>query len=165
MRFLFPVLPVFLALAVNGVARLIRMLPSPSCYGASGAVAIAVTALFLLEYGRMDWDQIQPSFLDEDFAGVTSFLSEHTQPADTILFRKPRVIPLLAHRRALCYALQTGLGDFVQQVQPNYIIVTRWPSGIFISDAIFLWPYLREHNDSIRLVYENAAFRIYQAPH
>jgi hypothetical protein len=168
-RFLFPVVPVYFALAIGALERLLCSAPSLSLIRSAplrtavttAALSSAAVAGFYTAYEGLNRQPIPEGFLDPDFIQVTGFLRGQTQPPDTILFRKPRLLTLLTRRRALTYAATPGLGDFVHDVRPNYIVVTESPEVGLPSDERFLWPYIREHQDELRLVYRNPEFRVY----
>jgi hypothetical protein len=168
-RFLFPIFPIFIALAVGALERLLHGAVSHWTIrgGSLGrpVAGIAVTTAVLIAFGAAyagsSHEPIREGFLDPDFVRLTEFLRSQTQPLDTILFRKPRWLTLLTLRRALTYAPVQGLGEFVHGVQPNYLVVTESPQVGLASDEQFLWPYIREHEAALRLVYRNAEFRVY----
>ena len=173
-RFLFPVFPIYLALALGALEGLLGLAASHwSMLAAakSSAITVALTSAAVVCFGAayffgaaylgLDREPIREGFLDPDFVQVAAFLRDQTQPADTILFRKPRLLALETRRHALTYALAPGLGDFVQDVRPSYIVVTESPQVGLASDEQFLWPYIRNHEDALRLVYRNSEFRVY----
>ena len=164
-RFLFPVFPIYLALALGALEGLAASRWSMLAAGKRTATTAAVTSAAVVCFGAaylgLDREPIREGFLDPDFVQVAAFLRDQTQPADIILFRKPRLLALETRRHAFTYALEPGLGDFVQEVRPNYIVVTESAQVGLASDEQFLWPYIRNHEDALRLVYRNSEFRVY----
>jgi len=161
-RFLLPVFPIYVALAVEVAGRLIRRLRSPARVAVAAALLAALGIGYSAQYAALDWGPIRESFLDDDFLQVADFVRSHTSESDVFLFRKPRVLPLLTGRRAATYAMQPGLGEFVRGLHPDYLVAVNAPAGIFASDADYLWPFIKAHAQSLQLAYRNSTYSIYR---
>jgi len=161
-RFLFPVFPLYVAFVVSAAQDAIRALPGWRSWVAVGATCALAAFAYLAQYRSMPWGEIPDGFTGPRFMSVVCFLQQHTDPSDIILFRKPRVLPLLAGRRATTYAHVRGLGGFVHKVQPRYVVASYSSAGNFASDAQYLWPFLQAQGANAQLVYQNDAYAVYR---
>jgi 4-amino-4-deoxy-L-arabinose transferase-like glycosyltransferase len=161
-RFLFPLYPLCVALAIEGIGLLLRKLPARIGIALALTLAAAWGLAAVAEYRVLNWGPIRESFLDQDFLRLTDFVNRNGRQTDILLFRKPRMLCLLTGRRAATYAHTPGLGEFVHTLPVSYVIAANSPAGTFSSDANFLWPYIEAHAGSLQLAYRNSGYSVYR---
>ena len=161
-RFLFPLFPLCMALAIEGIGHLCRKLPGRIGMAVAGILVAAWGLGAAAEYRVLNWGAIRESFFDRDFLRVTDFVNHDTRESDILLFRKPRMLCLLTGHRAATYAHAPGLGEFVRRLPVKYIVAANEPAGTFVSDAEFLWPFINSHAHSLQLAYRNSGYSVYR---
>jgi len=162
-RFLFPVFPFYVAFVLCGVKAFVSLLPSRVARLLTVSAVVALLAYAdVAQYRTREWGVIRWGCTDPEFLRSLAFIRTQTAPTDVILFRKPRLIPLLAGRRAMTYAHRPGLGGFVHAARPRYVLAPFRSAGTFASDAEFLWPFLRSLGANGQLVYSNGGYAVYR---
>lgn len=157
-RFLFPLLPVYVALSLRGLS-MGNAVPRAVSYG----ILVLVFVGYAAEYRRMDFGPLHDGLGDRDFVQATGFIRNQTRADEVVLFRKPRVLTLLTGRKAATYAYEPGLGRFIENLRPGIIVAsTSAGDSTFASDAEFLWPFLRAYPDRLELIYSNAGYRVFR---
>jgi 4-amino-4-deoxy-L-arabinose transferase-like glycosyltransferase len=160
-RFIFPILPLFIYFAFQGVNILIGLLPKD--YLSFGRVAVsllwlALAGIFILNSGArarnnlLDNRQINgpfESYSDEVFR----YLENETQPDSVIIFFKPRAMRLFTERDSImileCENLT--LGDYV-------VLHKNWEYSQILPKDI------PDCNLSLTNIFENRKYIVYEVP-
>ena len=153
LRFLIPLLPLFLFYAVQGMQRL-------------GKVAtVMVCALLLVGYGLRyrteNFSVIPESIGRDDFVAMCTHVQANTQPTDRMVFNRARTLSLFTDRPASPYhqpANPDDLWKYFKDQNIRYVIV----SSLFEKDRNVLEPVIRLHQAELDLKYQNLEFQVYR---
>jgi 4-amino-4-deoxy-L-arabinose transferase-like glycosyltransferase len=160
LRFLFPVVPYIVYLAVLGLTRLSARLPR--------RIALAALAGF----GMVTGFSYARTYRDPTFAavreldGLASFndlcrsVRASTSPTDVFICRRPRALSLFTERSAGVYTTTTDadLWRFIDNIHATHILC----SPIFENDRQFLIPFVRKYGANLELTYKNSDFELYR---
>lgn len=157
MRFLLPLLPVYVLCLWTGAARIHRHGP-----------AVIATAFLLVSAGyywfrqapALDTGVTQPAF--QDLAQKIQQLSE---PGDSFLFRKPRALALMANRPAAVYNSTSNEAQFwklIEQLHIRYIVQADLPEEDFRTDQEILGPILTARPQAFPIEYSNGRFTLFR---
>jgi hypothetical protein len=162
-RFLYPVIPIYVGLALKGAEDISARIPARLATAAGCSALAMVSLCYAAQYRQLDWGPIPGSVLDEDFVQVADFIGSHTADNEVLLFRKPRFLALLTGRKAATYAHVPGLGSFVRNLRPGIIVAaTSSGDGSFASDGAFLWPFLRARAGSLQVIYTTPGYSVFR---
>jgi hypothetical protein len=153
LRYLIPLLPLFLFYACRGLERL------------AGAATIVICSLllvgYLLQYRAQNFSVIAEANGRETFVAMCSFVNSNTMPTDRIVFNRARSLSLFADRPASPYhqpANPNDLWKYFNDQGIRYVII----SSLFEKDRNVLAPVLERHKTELDLKYRNAEFMVYQ---
>ena len=160
-RFVYPILPIFIYFAFQGINALIGKLPEisrPPGMGLSYLLWIALSGIFLFSSGTRAVSNLQKdrkingpfdSFSDEVFR----FIQNETPPDSVIIFFKPRAMRLFTDRDSImvleCESLLKG--DYFTQHK-------NWEYSQILPDEIDIC------NLPLKTVFENQRFIVYEIP-
>ena len=160
-RFLLPIIPIYLAFTLVGLAHI-----SARLQGVTLAILIVIVgAAYFTGYRRAEFGRITESIGSEPFKQMCDFIRHSTAPDDVLVFNRARLITLVTGRRAAIYRLYGTAEDYASQaadlerLRANYLIVG---SGVFAADRQFLVPFRQRWYDGRRPVYQNAQFEVYR---
>lgn len=158
-RFIFPILPIYILYAKKGTAYL---------YGTRtqvqrAAMAVSFTLIFLLFGSTMYVDALHPYLKNAankaDDIQAFQYIKQHIDSNDIVLFSKPRLLSLQTNRRAVNIAWQRGFDvnkKFLDSLGVNLML---WRDGV--SE-----PYFREYlfatNAAIDSVTVNESYTLYK---
>jgi len=160
-RFVYPILPIFVYFAFQGINTTIRNLPEsyrPLGTGVSYLLWIILAGIFLFNSGARAYSNLQndrningpfDSFSDEVFR----FIQNKTPSDSVIIFFKPRAMRLFTGRDSImvleCESLLKG--DYFAQHK-------NWEYSQILPDEI------EACNLSLKTVFENRRFIVYEIP-
>jgi len=160
-RFVYPILPIFIYFAFQGINAAIRKLPKnyrPSGMGMSYLLWIALAGIFLFSSGTRAYLNLQndrkingpfDSFSDEVFR----FIQNETPPDSVIIFFKPRAMRLFTDHDSImvleCESLLKG--DYFAQHK-------NWEYSQILPDEIDAC------NLDLKTVFENQRFIVFEIP-
>lgn len=162
-RYLLPIIPLYVFYVMEGVRvvssrfrpEVRRVLPWAFFAAALGCFASMYTTV---ELGHIDGP------LDAKAQEMLAYVETESGPSDVFLFEKPRLVGLLAHRKA---AIPTRVEDprddesalqFYRSIGATYVITTN----SLPSDQEYLKPFLSRNPDWAREAWSNDAFQLWE---
>ena len=176
MRYLVPVLPIVLFLALDGALRL-----AGEGRRRLGVVGLPVAALVLTYAGA--YASMQPAAPEDALARPTTvelldWVREHTDEHDVIVFRKPRLMTLATGRPALVYPERAVYGELpaaellrhLQAVGARVLALKHSPRRVVgpyntldFTDGDFLREFVEPRPERFRPVFRNDDFAVFLA--
>jgi len=160
-RFIFPILPIFIYFAFQGVNTVIELLPKnyqSFSRTTTSLLWVALAGIFLFSSGTRAYSNLQndrkingpfDSYSDDVF----NYVRTETSPDSVIVFFKPRAMRLFTNRDSImvleCENLM--LGDYV-------VLHKNWEYSQILPDD------LPECNLPLKNVFENQRFVVYETP-
>jgi hypothetical protein len=160
-RFIFPVLPIFIYFVFQGINAVVEMLPEGYYTLSKGVVYLlwlVLAGIFLFNSGTRAYSNLQnnrkingpfDSYSDEVF----NYIRTETPPDSVIVFFKPRAMRLFSDRDSImvleCESLLKG--DYFAQHK-------NWEYSQILPDEI------EACNLSLETVFENQRFIVYEVP-
>lgn len=160
-RYLFPVIPIYLLYALAGLralplwrdeaarTRALRLL--------MGVIAVSYAGRYTtLEYGPLREGIARPEAVE-----LFDDIKRRTPPDAVVVFAKPRALSLFTGRRAAPYHWtegDEGLLRYMGEIGAGYAIT----GPVFYWDTEFFRPFLERHPTRFQPVYANATFTMYR---
>jgi hypothetical protein len=162
-RFLFPLIPVYLFYALLGFRDFTLRLGRVPGHAALILFLLLAGISYATEYRRANFGTIPETVGRASFVSLCRYIDGNTAPADIFVFRRPRALSLFADRPAGVYNLNAqaqpdGQWKYFQRIGAKYIVI----SGLFPDDAEFLGPALQQHAAWVSRVYQNSDFTVYR---
>ena len=164
LRFLLPVIPLYLFYTFEGVRKLgsakFRWIEKTVFIG----LMLAILTSYIGAFTKMDFGPIREGPFKKQSLELFAYVKSQTEKDGVFIFRKPRVFYLLAERRASVYHLAAdgALWDFMTNIRASYLIVSR----VLEDDQEFLRPFIERNRDKFDEVYGNSDFTVYKIkPH
>jgi hypothetical protein len=176
MRYLLPVLPVFLLSVFRGA----RVLAGSSAARRTGLTVTAAAAI-LLSYGgayaHLEYGPLADGLDDPETVEAFDWVVRHTTPEDTVIFRKSRALTLATGRPSICYPEIYKYGELSDEEQWRHFQAVgavafvmkhspEDPSNMFRmlahSDRAFVERFVERYPDQLVEVLRNDDFTIYQ---
>jgi hypothetical protein len=159
-RYLFPLLPFFVYMALSGVQRLTAHWRRSYALAALSGLVLLVGFSYLVTYRQTDFGPIAESDGSASFAALCRTVRTDTSPRDVFIYRRARALSLFTERPAAAY--QTGddgaLWAYMRSVHAAYLITGEQ----FVNDREFLIPFVEKYAASLQLVYHNSDFGLYR---
>ena len=161
LRFLIPVTPLYFYYAIEGWRQLTGKLPARARMAATIAICVVVAGVYLSRYSTLDRAPLSPNVTDTSADGLFSFIRDHTDATDTLVFAKPRIVALYTGRR--CAATIPGADDetlltFITDIRASHLIAAKW-SGLAYQT---LTPFVGRHHELFEPVYHNEDYEVYR---
>lgn len=164
MRFLLPLLPLYLSYAFIGMANLRNFWEKRAERLVAAAVLAATALLYVAFYSKQNYETIRETTGLKTFNELCRYLRSNTTSNDVFVFYRARALSLFADRPASVYFLD-GTPDlydeqwnYVRKIKARYIIY----SPLFETDRDFLRPVLARHAAETEAVYKNPDFTVFQ---
>jgi hypothetical protein len=158
-RFIFPLLPIFIYFSFQGIRTVVEKLPEKhQQFGGKISISfwLVIVAVFLFNSGTQAYTNLKEgrkingpfdSYSDDMF----NFIKAETPPESVIVFFKPRAMRLFTDRDSImvleCDRLK--LGDYI-------VLHKTWEYSQILPDKI------QDCKQSIELVFENRRFLVYE---
>jgi hypothetical protein len=152
-RFLIPLVPLYVLYAVRGMQRLGRL--------ATVSVGIALLVGYLADYRTENFDTIPEANGRPTFVEMCSYLRENTLPDDRVAFNRARSLSLFTDRAASAYQQTSNPDDLWRYWKDQgirYVVV----SGLFEKDKRIVAPTIDLHSADVELRYANHDFKVYR---
>lgn len=163
-RFLFPLIPVCVFLALLGLSRLTARLARRYSVSALSALLLLVGIGYGTTYVNANYGPIPGMDGAATFNELCRTIRDNTSLQTRLIASRPRALALYTSRRASHYQT-TGDADlwrYIDQIHATHILT----SEIFEQDRAFLIPFVQRYSSALPLVYQNADFKLYQVrPH
>lgn len=164
MRFLLPVLPLYLAYALLGILNISgRWKP----HGTRVALVVLLTIaglLYIGSYRKQNYGTIRETVGLPSFNALCYYIRHNAGPNDTFVFYRARALTLFTDRPASVYfldgtpALYNEQWNYLKRINAKYVIY----SDLFKPDKDFLRPVLANHAGQLQPVYRNSDFIIFR---
>jgi len=168
LRFLVPVVPLYLYYAIEGWRLLTGKLPARLNLAASIAICLVVAGIYVSRYATLNPGWKGPSVTDPSSDELFTFIRNYTDPSDTLVFAKPRVIALYTGRR--CAATRPKDDDepipkfdkellaFLAKINATHVIAAPWSQQAYMT----LTPFVRRYPWLFEPLYRNEGFEVYR---
>jgi 4-amino-4-deoxy-L-arabinose transferase-like glycosyltransferase len=160
-RYLMPLIPFEIFYLLVGIETISAWRGARVARLVTASLALSLAFSFVGAYGRASFGPVSGGIRTAGFAELVKYVETQTSPDDVIIFQNPRVLSLFTRHRAAAY-LRIGDGEAVwrsmQRLGARYVILSR----VFQEDTSYLAPVVRERQDRLDKVYENANFTLYR---
>ncbi|MBI4598445.1 MAG: glycosyltransferase family 39 protein [Candidatus Omnitrophica bacterium] len=160
-RYLFPVIPLYVAYALSGIRSLPWGRRNTTRRLATATVLIAIFASYAAAYTKVDYGPIKEGVAQRETVELFDYIRRDTDPSSVIVFAKPRVLSLYTGRRSAVYPLTSDgreIVAYLRRIGAAYVVA----SPIFFTDQSLLQPVLQRHAALFEPVYANAVFTMYR---
>ncbi|MBK8987830.1 MAG: hypothetical protein IPM39_17475 [Chloroflexi bacterium] len=158
-RFLIPVLPLYLFYVFAGVGQLAARLPGKWGGGLFWGVTAVIFLSSAARYTTLPFDAIPTGIGRAESVALFEYVRAETAETDVLIFRKPRVLALYTGRSsAIFHPEQSGEAEqwaFWREIAATHLIVANW-------DEAHWQQFIAEHQALLEPVYANADFRVYR---
>jgi hypothetical protein len=176
MRYLLPVLPVFLLCVFTG-ARLLAGTQPARRVGLMGAAAVLAGISYAGAYANLDYGPLQDGLTAQETVEVFDWVARNTASDETIIFKKSRALTLATGRPSIAYPEIYKYGELsdaelwrhFEAVGSVAFILKHTPpepSNMFRmlshSDEAFLERFVRQYPEELVEVLRNDDFAVYE---
>lgn len=162
LRFLLPLLPVYLFYMLLGLQRLSGLLPSRPVRRTALA-GLSVATLLIYGWGWSATRQQIALGSDGPFSApateMFTFIEQHAAPAEVVVFRRPRVLVLFSGHSATSYPRQPGVDwlAYFTETGVTSVVVDLAQAD----DAAWLSPFIARHPALFQQKFSNERFRVF----
>jgi hypothetical protein len=159
-RYLFPVLPLYLFYALAGLEEAARRwFPSAGSLPLK-VFLVAVAVTYATRYPSRTFGPLHEGIGTTETQAVFTYLRQQTAPDAVVVCAKPRAIALFTGRRAAVYHStegDEGLLRYFGRIGADYALV----NPIFFSDHEFFGPFIARHSTYFTEIFSNGTFHVY----
>lgn len=166
LRFLFPLVPLYLFYVFLGMRSVSRFL-APNHPGVErvlfAGVIIAVLGSYIGHYSKLDFGPIQNSVTNPDAQQLYDYIQTATDEKDVIICDKPRAMALFANRMAGIWHYTRDdeeLWQLFRRVNASYLIVG--PGSLKSYDLEYIEGFVERNRGHLQETYSNADFIVYR---
>jgi hypothetical protein len=160
LRYLLPVLPLFVAYACEGLRALPASWPRLRA-GAAAAALLAMVASYGAAYTRAEWGPFREGVTAPETVALFEFVRTRTRPDDVFLFQEPRALALYTGRRASAHQVEPSdehLWGYLRQIGATHLVVSpRCPASYAV-----LAPFVGRYADRLEEVFANEGYTVYR---
>ena len=166
LRFLFPLVPLYLFYVFLGLRRVPRFLAVNHLVVERflfAGIIIAVLGSYLGQYSKLDFGPIQNGVTKPDAQQFYDYIKTATGEKDVIICDKPRAMALFANRAAGIWHYTRDdeeLWQFFRRVNASYLIVG--PSSLKSYDLEYIQGFVERNRGRLQETYSNADFVVYR---
>jgi len=160
MRYLLPVIPLYLYYAVIGIQFVGVFIERRVLIVLLLIVAGGVGSIYLHDYREQNFVVIEDGISSPDAVAMFDYIRNSTQPGDLIIFRKPRVMALFTNRDSTIYPARGNaplLLEFLEVVEADYVV-----AGQFDSDQDMLIPVIDQYPERFSPMFSQGDFTVYR---
>lgn len=157
-RFLIPVIPLYLAYFLFGLRSVLASLPRPVRPSFCVLLIAAILATYGARYSTMDFGPIKEGIAKEESQELFRYVQEHTQKDAVLVFFKPRALALFTGRMSSSYhkpPQMEELLDYIWKINANYIIISP-------QDRDYLSRFIKTFPNHFQLEFANSDFILYR---
>jgi hypothetical protein len=161
MRYLIPLVPLYLFYALRGVLWLIQRAPRRFGVVISSALVSVVALIYTADYHTLDLHQFAFSTIQPEAQQLLTFIKTQTTQDDVIEFFAPRTLSLYTGRRSSQHSLvptRTDLSCYLGRVGITYVVTSPLVEDRALSD--FVW----SNRDCWSQPFSNSMFDVYRVP-
>jgi len=159
-RYILPVIPLFILLSVHGWLLLApRLLPSRTARHAGIALLAAIALAYATAYRSSSSGHIE-GVTEPEFTSLTHYIQQNTDPSGLIYFWNPRVLALYTGHQSASYAPSADPAanwTFFLSRHGRYIVLSKEND----QDSRHLAPLIEMHAERMQLVYDNPRYSLF----
>jgi hypothetical protein len=160
LRFMFPLIPLCVFLALLGLSRLTASLFRRYSLSALSAFLVLVAVGYATTYANTNYGPIKAMDGAATFNELCRTIRDNTSSQAILIASRPRAVALYTSRGASPYQIagDADLWRYMDQIHATHIVT----SEIFDQDRAFLIPFAQKYRSQLSLVYENPDFHLYE---
>jgi hypothetical protein len=161
-RFLMPVIPLYLLYALVGIKEIFRnreRVRRP----VFAALTAAIVLTYIGQYSKMEFGPIREGIVKSEAQQFFAYVREKTGVHDTFVFRKPRALTLFTGRSASAWhkpADDQALWDYFRKINATFLVLG--PGGIEQEDQEYLSRFIGRNGDLLEKTFSNVDFEVYR---
>lgn len=162
-RYLMPILPFYIMYLFSGFLKFISFFNLSIKY----SVTIGLTLIIFvnaLGFSEQQSDFTGPTSLSTKHDQLFEFISRHTNKADVVVTKEPRVLSFFTQRAASTYPDQINTPDwfmkYMRAIKAKYLVMS--PTLQNPRNKREIGWVLTHHADEVSLVFDNGTFKVYR---
>lgn len=162
LRFLMPVIPLYLLYALVGIKDLGRArekLAAPVL----AALMAAIVITYLGQYTKLDFGPIREGIDKAEAQQLFAYIRGNTAVDDTFIFRKPRALALFTGRNASSWHMPADdqeLWSYLQKINAGFVVLG--PKGLEPEDQAYLSGFIGRNSRRLEKAFSNMDFDVYR---
>jgi hypothetical protein len=160
-RYLFPVVPLYVFYALDGLRLAAERLRRGSAARAAAVLLALIAASYAARYTTLDFGPLPEGMARPETRELFAYLASHTPRESLIACAKPRATALFTGRRTTVYHWtegEEGMLRSLDEAGADYAVT----SPLFFSDQQWFQPMIDRHPDRFEEVYGTGGFRVYR---
>ncbi len=160
-RFVFPLIPLLAVYALEGLSLVLQGRPRTVRIAAISSAAIVVLAGYASRYTTLDLIRFEDGVHTAEARTLFDFITSSTDPADVIVFRKPRVMTLFTDRRAAVFhepESDAAMWAFLDGIDAAFLVVSE-------EDPPYWAGFVERQRDRLERVFGTPRFAVYATEH
>jgi hypothetical protein len=162
LRFLIPVIPLYLLYSLVGIKDLFRGRENAGGLVFASLIA-AIVITYFGQYSQLEFGPIREGIDKRETQQLFEYVVGNTKVDDTLIFRKPRALALFTGRNAAAWhkpADDRELWDYFRKINATYIALG--PKGVAPEDQEYLASFIARNDNRLEKVYSNMDFEVYR---
>jgi 4-amino-4-deoxy-L-arabinose transferase-like glycosyltransferase len=154
-RFLIPVFPLFIFWAFHGLNRIRKPVIRNAFFG---LLLMAVASTYAVKYGTLNFGPIPGGIGDEKQMACLSFIRDHTLKSDVFVCDEPRILALMAERKATSYFVpesDAAFWKYAAGINATHLILSP-------DEPQSIRNLIDRRRDGLTLVYDQGGFAVYK---
>ncbi len=161
-RYLIPVIPLYVFYALHGVTTLFRKQRWQRY--AFATLVVVILACYAGKYTKVNYGSIAVGIGSSETTEFFDYIRTNTEENDVIIFTKPRALALFTGRRSSFYPSHvqaySDWWEYFQKIRANYVVIG--PNGVEEYEQSQLTKFAKVYKDSLEEVYSNSGFKVYR---
>jgi hypothetical protein len=161
-RFLMPILPLYLLYALVGIRGIFRGRERVGV-PVFAALMAAIVITYIGQYTKLEFGPIKEGITKSEAQQFFEYVRGETGENDTFVFRKPRALALFTGRNASAWhqpADDQDLWDYFRKINATFLVFG--PAGIERGDQEYLSRFIGRNGDRLEKTYSNMDFEVYR---
>jgi hypothetical protein len=161
-RFLMPVIPLYLLYALVGIKGIFRGRERVGV-PVFAALMAAIVITYIGQYTKLEFGPIREGIIKSEAQQFFEYVRGKTGENDTFVFRKPRALTLFTERKASTWHQPAGdqdLWDYFRKINATFLVLG--PVGIEPEDQEYLSRFIGRNGDRLEKTYSNKDFEVYR---
>lgn len=157
-RFLIPVIPLYLVYFIFGLRSVLASLPKAVGSGFCILVITAILATYGARYSTMDFGPIKEGITKKESQELFRYVREHTRKDAVLIFFKPRALALFTGRMSSSYHKPPQMDEllaYMLNINASYIIISS-------QDRDYLFRFIKTFPNQFQLEFANSDFCLYR---
>jgi len=160
-RFLAPVMPLYLAYAFLGIQTVFRGRKREAA--AMMFLLAVIFASYASRFANLDYGPIRDGIAKKETQEFFDYVRKETGQDDVLIFRKPRALALFTGRRASAWhqpADDQALWSYFRQIRATYLVLG--PKHVEPADQEYFGGFIARGRGQLQETYSNADFHVYR---